>query len=447
MLQKISLALAVCLVAIGVATSVPLYAVVPGTNTLVSYDATGALADFTDAHVSEDGNIVMGLSWHHDLIPSDPYSSSTAESLYMRNMQSGSTAYVAVEVTGAPAHVEDRFVMSRTGRYVAFSTKDNNMVTTHTLTTTNRAHLYLRDTLLNTTTLVDQSVSGVPANLPDGGYSYASGVSDDGRFVVFDSISNNLLSSGNPSTISNVAYMKDMLTGEVVDVAVSNAGVKSNKGIGRIFSSCDGAIMAFTTDATNLTPQDDSQGNVYVVDVRNGFNITNLTHAANSNVSLVSVSCNGRYLVLASAATNLTSDTVSGTVGHYFRYDRVTHEYVLIDKSTSGYISSSMPISNQSYSMRIVSDDGKVVFKSSDKNLVSPMALRNYEIYLRNPEANTTELVPINSSGTEQNANGNGSGTIGLNARGNTAIYESWATNLIPGVTANGNKIVLSKVE
>lgn len=426
-------------------------ATVPGDNTLVNYDLTGSnpsSGGSQAARISEDGNIIVWSSVGHDVIANDPYSSHTSTVLYKRNIKTGLTSYVSVDYNGVPVHVVDsNFAMSRNGRYVVFQSRGTNIVVNPVVSSgNNNVHLYLRDTLLGTTTLVDKSSTGVLAN-GDSTSLYALNVSDDGRFVLFSSISTNLLSSGNPSVWSNNRYVKDMRSGEVINPTVSNTGARANGSLTRMFSSCDGSIMVFSSNSTNLTAQDTGRWDVYLVDMRNGYEITNLTHDANQDVGVLSFSCNGRYILVGSTATNLTSDAVSGGVPYHFRYDRLTNEYSLIEKSNSGYISTQSGDTNGSGNALCVSDDGKVVFLSSDRNMVAPAAAQNYQVYLRNPDAGTTELVPINSIGVEQNVAINNNATLEINAKGNAVLYNTRATNLVNGMTTTAIKLVRSKVE
>ncbi len=425
-------------------------ALVPGINSLVNYDSTNTAPSVNSgnqtARISEDGNVIAWSSSAHDVVAGDTSGSSRA--IYVRNMQTGNTAIADVELTGTSSGDSDStvFALSRTGRYVAFSASSTNIVSTPTVPASPlQFHVYLRDTLLNTTILVDQNASGVLAN----GVLHhpkAISVSDDGRFVLFESGATNLLPSNNPTSGTHI-YMKDTLTGQVINPAVSNAGVRSNGAVSSSLASCDGSLIAFTANATNLTSQDNGQTNIYLADIRGGFNISNITYNANKSVILVSVSCNGRYVIMRSSATNITPDVVTGTNNHYFRYDRLTNEYVLIDKSSTGYISSTESAQTHSWGYSsIVSDDGKVVFFSNDKNMVAPAALNSAEVYLRNPKTNTTELVPINASGVERDGTFN-TQALSISARGDYVVYNSYATNLIPGMTSGVKKLVLSKVE
>ena len=450
--KALSLILIAVVVTAGTLFNLSAEALVPGVNVLVNYDTAGnpATAGNQLARVTEDGNTVAWTSAKHNIFPGDPFPTSTASVIYKRNLQTGDTSYATpTNTAGGLVSITDyNFAMSRSGRYVAYYSRNTNVVTSPTVPyPTSVDHVYLTDTKLGTTTLVDQSSAGVLAN-GNSDSTYALNVSDDGRFVLFTSTATNLLSSGNPSVAAINYYVKDMKTGEVINPTVSNSGQRANGWVSRMVSSCDGSILAFNSNSTNLTPQDRGVGDAYLVDIRNGYDITSISHIANQPVGVLSISCNGRYLILATNATNLTSDVIpAGSNSHYYRYDRLTADYVLVDKSTSGYISSTAnPSSNTWGNSTIVSDDGKVIFRSNDKNMISPAATQNSEVYLRNPEMGTTELVPVNASGVEQNAVTNNQ-ALTVNARGTVVLYNTGATNLIPGITSGATMLVLSKIQ
>lgn len=439
-------------------------ATVPGTNTLVSYNSTGTGPSINHTNhpmsVSEDGNIVVFYASASDLV-----SGVTGIHLFMRNISTNSTSVVDLNTTGAPAGVssdDTYFAMSRTGRYVAYTTTNTNIVSSPSIPANTGSHVYLRDTLLNTSVLVDQSMAGVVGNggALTTGAPYVTNVSDDGRFVAFSSRSNNLLASGNPASpnYSFYPYVKDLLTGQVIMLLTSDAGVHGNLGTGgaivNSFSTCDGSKYVFRSNLTTLTPYDSGNSDSYMVDIRNGYHITNLTHETGHTISVTGISCNGKYLLVYSQDTNLTADTVTGTISHLFRYNILANSYKLVDKSTSGYISSTDSPSFQGSTLagREISDNGRVVFIDYDTNIVSPSPSNHYEVYLSNPDAGTTELVPVNSSGVAESPGFNHSRTgLAISVDGQNIVYSSPATNLIPGITSGGGSpdgnVVLSKVQ
>lgn len=426
-------------------------ATVPGVNVALNYDSTNTnLVSFSGVsdelmHISEDGNTVAWLSYSRSIVPGD---TGSGRGLYIKNVQTGATAVADLNLGGSHGWVADpRFVLSRTGRYVAFSSSDTNMVASPSVPSSPvQAHVYLRDNQQGTLILVDQTSSGTLGNVGYGsGKPFPVSVSDDGRFVGFFTQANNLLAADNPPNPSyGTYYIKDMQTGKIISPDVVGPGIRANSSALDMKASCDGSLMVFDSNATNRTPQDNGKYNTYILDLRNGYSVTNLTYNANNGAKPVSISCNGRYIVLTSTSTNITTDSVSGSNSHWFRYDRLKDAYTIVDKSTSGYIPATY--SPGSKAGLVVGDNGLVVFTYYGKDIVSPAASKFNEIYLSNPDSGTVELVPINASGIEQNSVFSSSGTLEIGSRGDFVIYESNATNLVPGVTTGVNA-VLSKIQ
>lgn len=400
--------------------------------------------------ISEDGNVVVWKSTSNDIVVNDN-SHHSAKNLFIKNIKSGVTKAVDVDINGnisnGISHF-DSFQISRTGRYVAFTTSLPNMVASPA--TNGYEHIYLRDTQLNTTQMVDVTPSGTAANyvansIPEDSAVPAS-VSDDGRFVVFNTNARNLLTSGNPTgSVSTQSYIRDMWTGEIRYSVAGMNGERPNGSTVSVRTSCDGMIGVFTSNSTNLTPEDNGKSNVYVVDYRQGYRVTNVTSHANQGATGSTISCNGRYITMQSSSTNLMAESTTSAHGQLYRYDRLTGEYELITKSTSGYVGTT----KMSY-RSVVSDDGKVFFISQDQNLVTPAAIYTIEWYLRDPEAGTTEVVPVNSNGIERGTgttSTEGMYTGAISANGKYVIYTSFATDLVPGIgSTHSKKIVRSEL-
>lgn len=416
------------------------FATINGTNSLVSYDSTNTSPAGGDhATVSADGNFVAFESASPNIVVGD---TNGKIDLFLRNLQTNSTTLIDQSTSGVQAAggvYDDSFAVSRTGRYVLFSSPDKYLVSGITLD--GYTHAYLRDTVQGTTTLLDQTGTGVIGNES----SKVISVSDDGRFVVFSSKAKNL--GGGTDGLAHI-YMKDMSNNTLQVLSRSISGANANNAASGGYASCDGSIVVIGSSATNLTSSNNGLTSTYVIDLRNGFSITNLTVTANGHTYPVSISCNGRYVVLESKATNLTSDSVSGTLNHIFRYDRLTGQYVLIDQSSGGVVTTNATSDLVASPGQFVSDNGSVIFATYDTNLVSPIALSHDELYLRTPESNTTELVAINSLGQEQSPGPSMFQTAGsIAADGKSIIYSSHASNLIPGISLGSTNIVLSKVQ
>lgn len=100
--------------------------------------------------------------------------------------------------------------ISADGRYVAFMSTANNLVPT---ATSGRSHIFVADTVTGEVSLVSANVGGVQA---DGDSLYPS-ISDDGRYVTFQSTARNLLPDIPSSRLSGKSqiYVVDRVTGEV----------------------------------------------------------------------------------------------------------------------------------------------------------------------------------------------------------------------------------------
>lgn len=426
-------------------------AAIPGENTIINYNSSGtgiAAAGNMKAIMSSDGNtFVWGEYGTANVVSGIPQNSSV--NVYVRNIKTGATSIANIKQNGDPFGVNDdrEFAISSTGRFVAIASSDTDIVSSPVVPSTpDRWQLYLRDTRLNTTSLVTQNALGVAATYSTSGRVYVQSVSDDGRFVSFSINANNMSSSGTLSTPGLHYFVKDMQTGQVVNIMASNSGQTSNATVNGAASNCDGSMYLITTAATNLSSDISGNSNVYLVDIRNGYKIENISATISQPVSGSALSCNGRYVVLSTTATGLTSDAVSGANNRLFRYDRLTGEYALVDKSTSGYI----PTTTLSNTQKMgVSDNGRVVFLGRDPQLVTPTAANSLQIYLRDPEAGTTQLVPVDSAGVEY-----GIGTTTLSTRntqisadGNYALYNTTSQTMIPGIgNSAGVKIVRSKL-
>jgi len=447
--RRIILAVTAGLLTVGTIASVPSpsYATINGINKLVSYDYTNTNpVGGSYAAISDDGNFVAFMSANTNVVSGD---TNGATDVFLRDLQTNTTDLVDQSTAGVQTvagvytlNGQNDIAISRTGQYVLFTSRDAHLIDGQTISG-GIIHVYLRNTVLNTTTLVDTTTSGTIGN----DNALVGGVSDDGRFVVFLSHATNLGGGTNGLTY---LYMKDMSTNTLQVLSHSASGTNANNAIGAVSVSCDGSLVVFSSPATNLTPSNNGYTSTYLIDLRNGFSITNLTLAANNTTYPNTMSCNGRYIYLVSTATNLTSDSVDGIASHRFRYDRLTSRYVLVDQSTSGSISSNGS-GTLEYAGRTISDNGMALFTTSDKNIVSPASTSFYQVYLRSPEAGTTELVAINSSGNEATPVPAGLRTMSISSDGKSIISTSKATNLIPGITTVGTggegNIVLSEVQ
>ena len=128
--------------------------------------------------------------------------------------------------------------------------------------------VYARDTDTGVTQLVSRATGSGPKG--NGNSRYPT-VSADGRFVAFTSESTNL--SPDDTTTRGDTYVRDLQTGTTIlaDRATGVAGVKGNgDGFDGMSLSADGRYVAWTTYSNNLDPADTdgSVTDVYVRDLQ-----------------------------------------------------------------------------------------------------------------------------------------------------------------------------------
>ena len=235
-------------------TDVYLRDVQAGTTALVSIGFDGSAGNGTSfiQDISGDGNFVAFVSDATNLIPNDV--ADIEAGVYVRDLAAGTTELVSVGSDGTRATVGffDRPSISADGRYVAFSTA-TSLVPEDTRQFS--VDIYLRDRLAGTTELISVNSDEVPGD----GRSEGPSVSADGRFVAFQSDSANFASPDEPAGgffPDEDIFVRDRQTGVTYRVSESSAGEEANaRSLGASISD-DGLVTAFSSDASNLVPDD-----------------------------------------------------------------------------------------------------------------------------------------------------------------------------------------------
>lgn len=211
-----------------------------GTTTMASIESAGKgarLGAFLPS-VSSDGSVVGFIS-AASLTPTDVHS---IPQVFLRNVPAGTTTLASVSadaVTGANRPVES-MTMSGDATLVAFGSSASNLTTSR-----GTGGGYIRDT--TTAMTRDLAPKFSLSNLR---------LSTDGQHLAFDSISKVVPEvEGLPST--NRAYLLDIATGVFKFVGMPASGTTSRTDRQSYFPvpSDDGQFVAFTSNATNLTPE------------------------------------------------------------------------------------------------------------------------------------------------------------------------------------------------
>lgn len=231
-------------------------------------------------------------------------------------------------------------------------------------------------------------------------------LSADGRYVVFQSSSTNLVAG-----VSGVqVYRHEVSTGVTVPVSVATTGAGGN-GVSRDPSiSADGRFVVFSSFATDLVDGDTNlASDVFVRDVLTG--VTTLVSAGATGVSgnlgsglsgvagAHEISDDGRFVAFTSLATNLVAESNNGVQQIYVK-DRNSGAIVRASVTAAD----SLQAGNAASQSPAISGNGRVVaFSSAATNLVPPS--NTTQIFVRDLVAGTTTLesagaVPVGRPST-----------------------------------------------
>ncbi len=260
--------------------------------------------------------------------------------------------------------------------------------------------------------------------------STSSAVDETGEFIVFTS--ENTLLPDFPTGGTAQVYRKNTISGkvEIVSTTSDNQTI-ANGPCSTPRISDTGRFVVFASKATNLDPSISNPGglsHIYRKDVRDGLiNLLDVVHnddnaAANGNSTQPDVSAQGNFVAFESAATNLVDNDTNGLTDIFIVNPSGTIERVSV--ATSGEESKN----GNSYNPRISSDGQRLVFQSEASDLVAGDSGGHVDILYRDRNAITTSLISVDSN--EVQANGD-STNADISADGNSAVFQSAATNLV----------------
>jgi Tol biopolymer transport system component len=300
---------------------------------------------------------------------------STNLAVFRWDSQTATTILASADVSNALPilGVADWPVIDPTGQFIAFASSATNLTTDPIA---GEYHLYLRDMQAGTTRLLDLGVSGAGSAKS---FLSAPCISTDGHWLAFDCTDADLVLNDNNQAYD--VFMCDLSTGTLELESVRQPSLPSLTPPGSSARptaavNADGKFVAFTSSARSLTPNSSSA--VQALYLRDELAETNLLVSANTNgyaatggwSSDPSISADGRFVAFASGATNLApGDTTSmpSPRSNVFVRDMLTGTNYLVSVNVAGTGAGDRP----SYSPRISSSGGQVLFRSQASNLTS----------------------------------------------------------------------------
>lgn len=249
--------------------------------------------------------------------------------------------------------------LSDDGRYVTFLSDATNLVGN---SVSNGLHIYRRDLQTGNNVLVDVDTNGVGSQDQLGAIPFLSA---DGSCVAFAAPDGGLVPSDNNNASDVLLWDSTVGTNTLISLHNPQAVFQTGNlpsSLGQLSLSADGRLAAFTSYASDLVPNDfNGDCNVFVRDLTTGSNVlVNVGLDGNAGSGGASftpiISADGRYVIFASAATNLVAGDTDGVVD-IFRRDLKTGNTILVSADSNG-----TPLSNQYDSFSPVrSQDGQYV--------------------------------------------------------------------------------------
>lgn len=360
----------------------------------------------------------------------------------LRDRKTGVTTLVSNTSDGSVIDAAcSQVCISANGRFVAFQSQATRLVG-NTLVpedTNGVSDVFVHDTKTAATRRVSVATGGAQAN---GGSSLAlGGLSANGRYVVFRSSATNLV-SGDTNQLEDV-FLHDLKTRRTVLVSVGSAGEPADGNSFGAVVSANGRFVAFASGATNLVAGDgNASGDVFVRDLRTARTVRATVNSAGAE-------SDGREPGGASISANgkvvaFSSDATTLVEGDTNGLNDVfVHDFRTGRTVRVSVASDGAESVGGASGSPSISANGKVVlFNSTATNLVPGDANQVSDVFVRDLKKATTRRISVGPSGEEGNSESSTSG-CGFSPDGKFVVFNSYATNFTSGDSNGQNDVFL----
>jgi Tol biopolymer transport system component len=381
-----------------------------------------------EPELSGDGRFVAFVSSASNLVPGD----TNGQEVFVRDRLYRTTERVAVDAAGNQAtRASAHPAISADGRFVAFDSIAPNLVPGDS---NGREDIFVKDRLTGAVDRVSVTSTGKQALAA----SARPAISDDGRFVAFESsaslVPDDTNRSGDAGSDGDV-FVHDRLTGTTVRASVDSAGREVADGSEAPSMSADGRHVGFVSRVPGLVPEDrNGMLDAFVHDRVTGaterVSVGSAGEEANGGSGPPRLSADGRWAVFSSDASNLTPGDTNGARDVFVR-DRQTGRTLRVSADLGG------ADSDGPSDLPEISRDGRVVaFNSDASDLVVSDRNGVWDAFIRELASGRTRRVSVDSAGIEANGSSTdpleGAGSMSLSVDGRFAGFSSNATNLVP---------------
>jgi Tol biopolymer transport system component len=288
------------------------------------------------ADVSADGHLVAFVS-RVRLAATDV---NTVDDIYVLDRATGRITLESGTRRGGAADGSNHHPrLSGDGRFLVFSSVAPNLVGASVETV--REQVLRRDRLTGVTTLVSQT----PARAPGNGWSGVPDISDDGRFVVFESRATDLVAGADANHGGSDIYLFDAKEGAVARISVMDNGQQSASGQSTMPAlSGTGLVVAFAStapiDVKARARPDAPVRSVYRRDLVRGetrrISVALDGGVPNGASYYPAISGDGRRIAFVSTATDLDGEQRRRHQEHVYLHEADTGRLRLLTRGLSG---------------------------------------------------------------------------------------------------------------
>ncbi len=378
--------------------------------------------------LSDSGGIVVFESAATNLVPGD---TNGVRDVFVFDRSLGTVERLNGQGGAQPDGASDDPDVSGDGRWITFSSIAGNLVGSDT---EGRFDVFLHDRHTGSTIRLSEDAVGSGGN----GSSQRPKISADGRFVVFESSADNLLPglSGNEPRLFLFDRIRDQL-----DRVAATAGAPTRP---CIVSTGNEVAIAFRGVSHPVLPAGINPAQMLFESfdpTTRGAPATFVLSAREPALPVwvgsgdsdpPAVSANGTHLAFSTTAENLIGR--SGFRDQIVRLDLESGQIAVVSNTLDGDFDATWVPASPS-----ISGNGNRVAFVSRSSLIAPGITNDFDdVFVRNLQLGQTRRVSVDTGGVE----GNGASTRPqISANGNSIVFESLATNLVPD-DSNGRRDV-----
>jgi Tol biopolymer transport system component len=285
------------------------------TRASVASNGTEGNAESYGGGITPDGRYVVFQSKASNLVSND---TNNVSDIFVHDRQTSVTTRISVASDGAQANgLSEAPSMSADGRYVAYSSEATNL---DGIDTNDARDIFVHDRQTGQTKRITTGLFGLQTD----GDSSAVSISDDGRFIAFQSQAGNLVVGDSNEDWDVFVY--DLQTGETTRVSVFTGGAEFDSASDFPSISNDGRYVAFRSESPYIEQ--------ILVHDRETLQTTIASMSSggiegNDDSKHPDISGNGRYVTFVSDADNLTNDAANNSSA-LFLHDQETGETIRI---------------------------------------------------------------------------------------------------------------------